>query len=189
MVWCGGLNQVVTGMQAVLLIWTDGHWKVPIGLRRWRTGDPSKISFALELIQTAAQAGLTPTHVVFGSWYAAAVLLNRLDDLIWRSVAQLKSHRTVDGHSIRHRWSHRFGHTDGHLRHVPHLVRVIKDGRRFWVTNELRLTPAQIKQHYQVRQSKKPFVCANRNWIGELPGRQGPGPDRSSAHGIGGSVV
>jgi len=151
-VWCGRWSRVIKGMQVVLLIWTDGHWKIPLGVRLWRQGGPSKITLALELIEAAAQANVTPTHVLFDSWYAAAGLLNRLDELGWRYVAQLKSNRKVDGQPIRHRWAHRFGHTDGHLTRVHHWVRVIKDGRRFWVTNDLTLTPAQIKHHYRRRQ-------------------------------------
>jgi hypothetical protein len=35
---------------------------------------------------------------------------------------------------------------------VPEEVRVIKDGKRYWVTNDLELKPAQIKRQYRVRQ-------------------------------------
>jgi|GEM_PF-4414708 len=37
--WCGRLSGVLLGMQVVLLIWTEGKWKAPIGGR----GGPSKI--------------------------------------------------------------------------------------------------------------------------------------------------
>ncbi len=151
-VWCGRVGQVIKGMPVVLLIWTDGHWKIPIGMRRWQKGGPSNIMLARELIEAASPAGLTPTHVLFDRWYAAAVRLNRLDELSWHDVAQLKSNRKLNGQPIRHRWRHRFGHTEGHLTRVPHGVRVVKHGRRFWVTHDRTLTPAQINHLYRVRQ-------------------------------------
>ena len=35
---------------------------------------------------------------------------------------------------------------------MNHEVKVIKDGRRYWATNNLDLTRAQIKSHYRMRQ-------------------------------------
>src|ERR1700752_1101446 len=50
LVWCGAVNKVLLGMQVVLLIWTDGKWKVPIGLRLWQKGGASKVELAKELL-------------------------------------------------------------------------------------------------------------------------------------------
>jgi hypothetical protein len=35
---------------------------------------------------------------------------------------------------------------------VDHTVLVIKDGRRYWGTNDLTLTPCWVKAHYSHRQ-------------------------------------
>jgi transposase len=35
---------------------------------------------------------------------------------------------------------------------VDQEVKVIKDGKRYWVTNDLELSPAQIKRQYRNRQ-------------------------------------
>jgi hypothetical protein len=50
-------------MQVVLLIWTDGNWKVPIGIRLWRKGGLSKVELAKELLIEAATRGIKPNYV------------------------------------------------------------------------------------------------------------------------------
>jgi len=43
-VWSSSVGKPVWGMQVVLLVWTDGKWKVPLGIRLWRKGGPSKVA-------------------------------------------------------------------------------------------------------------------------------------------------
>jgi hypothetical protein len=151
-VWSSSAGHITQGMQVVLLIWTDGYWKVPVGIRLWRKGGQSKVELALELLSEAAQRGLQPEYVLFDSWYASQRILNRLADLTWRYVARIKSNRLLDGESIGRKWKHRFGQATGQLKRVDQRVRIIKDGRRFFVTNDLESKPVQVKQHYRLRQ-------------------------------------
>jgi hypothetical protein len=62
-IWCGSVSKVLLGMQVVLLIWTDGNWKVPIGIRLWRKGGLSKVELAKELLIEAATRGIKPNYV------------------------------------------------------------------------------------------------------------------------------
>jgi len=152
LVWCGSVNKVLPGMQVVLLIWTDGKWKVPLGMRLWHKGGSSKVELAKELLIEAASRGIEPKYVVFDSWYAASAVLNLLSGLGWSYIAQIKSNRKLDGKSVRHLWPHRYGQGVGQFSRVHHKVRVIKDGRRYWASNNLDLTRTQIKKHYRIRQ-------------------------------------
>ena len=86
------------------------------------------------------------------SWYAAAQLLTLLDGWGWRYVRRLKSNRKFGEHSLRTTWPHRYGHARGELRGVAPRVLVVKDGRRYWGTNALTLTPRTVKAHYAHRQ-------------------------------------
>ena len=52
-VWSSSVGKPVWGMQVVLLLWTDGKWKVPLGIRLWRKGGPSKVELALGLLSQA----------------------------------------------------------------------------------------------------------------------------------------
>jgi DDE superfamily endonuclease len=43
----------VYGFSLVLLVWTNGVLRIPLGLRLWRKGGPSKYELALELLSYA----------------------------------------------------------------------------------------------------------------------------------------
>ena len=118
-------------MQVVLLLWTDGKWKVPLGIRIWRKGGPSKVALAIGLLSQARRRGLEPAYVLADSWYAAAEILNLLAGWEWRYVLRLKSNRKLDKQALRTTWPHRYGHGRGKLSSVEHSVLVVKDGRRY----------------------------------------------------------
>jgi putative transposase len=151
-VWSSSAGHITQGMQVVLLIWTDGSWKVPVGLRLWRKGEKSKVGLALEMLREAGNRGLQPNYLLFDSWYASRSILNLLEELKWEYVARIKSNRLLDGESIGKKWGQSYGQATGQLKRVDHPVRIVKDGRRFWVTNDLKIKPAEVKQHYRRRQ-------------------------------------
>jgi hypothetical protein len=151
-VWSSTHGRTVKGMQVVLLIWTDGRVKIPLGLRLWHKGGKSKVTLAAELLREAERRGMRPRYVLFDSWYAASSVLHQLDDLGWRYVARLKSNRLFEGQAVRERWHHRFGRAVGRLRKINHEVCVVKDGRRYFVTNDPQLSSGEVKTHYRVRQ-------------------------------------
>lgn len=151
-VWSSSVGKPVWGMQVVLLLWTDGRWKVPLGIRLWRKGGPSKVELAIGLLGQAQRLGLQPAYVLADSWYAAAQILNQLESWGWRYVMRLKSNRKLDRHALRTTWSHRYGQSRGKLSGVAHSVLVVKDGCRYWGTNALTLTSREVKAHYSHRQ-------------------------------------
>jgi len=150
--WSSSVGKPVWGMQVVLLLWTDGKWKVPMGIRIWRKGGPSKVELAIGLLRQARRRGLQPAYVLCDSWYAAAQILNLLNGWGGRYVMRLKSNRKFGAQSLRTTWPHRYGHAQGELRGVKHSVLVVKDGRRYWGTNDLTLTVREVKAHYSHRQ-------------------------------------
>jgi len=64
----------------------------------------------------------------------------------------LKSNRLFDGRAVRERWPHRFGRAVGRLRKIGHEVCVVKDGRRYFVTNDVAVDSAAVKAHDRQRQ-------------------------------------
>jgi hypothetical protein len=151
-VWSSSVGKPVWGMQVVLLLWTDSKWKVPVGIRIWRKGGPSKVELAVGLLRQARRRGLQPAYVLADSRYAAAQIFNLLEGWGWHYVMRLKSNRKFGEHSLRTTWPHRYGHARGDLRGVAHPVLVVKDGRRYWGTNDLLLTVREVKAHYSHRQ-------------------------------------
>ena len=151
-VWSSSVGKPVWGMQVVLLLWTNGKWKVPLGIRIWRKGGPSKVALAIGLLSQARRHGLQPAYVLCDSWYAAAEIMNLLDSWGWHYVMRLKSNRKFGEGALRTTWPHRYGHAQGELRGVAHPVLVVKDVRRYWGTNDLTLTVREVKAHYSHRQ-------------------------------------
>jgi hypothetical protein len=151
-VWSSTHGRVLRGHQVVLLIWTDGRVRVPLGIRLWKKGGYSKVELAAQLLREAERRGMRPEYVLFDSWYAAASLLHLLESLGWKYVARLKSNRYFEGVAVRERWPHRYGRAVGRLRKVNHEVCVVKDGRRYFVSNQTELSSTQLKRHYRFRQ-------------------------------------
>jgi len=59
-VWSSSAGKPGGGMQGVLLLWTHGKWKVPVGIRVWRKGGPAKVELAIGLLRQARRRGLQP---------------------------------------------------------------------------------------------------------------------------------
>ena len=61
------------GFNIVLLIWTNGKIRIPIGFRIFLGAkrQPSKIDLALEMLKEAKALGLQPSFVLFDAWYSA----------------------------------------------------------------------------------------------------------------------
>lgn len=151
-VWDSQIGKVVFGMNVVLVIWTNGKRKVPIGMRIWEKGKRSKIELACELFIQAWRDGVKPVYVLFDSWYSCNKLLNLLDSFGWHYIGRAKVNRVLEKVKIGKAFRHRFGRKVGSLRSVGHQNLVVKDGRRFWLSNDLTLTSGELKRHYRFRQ-------------------------------------
>ena len=110
-------------------------------------GRPVENGVSERVVEASAAPGLQPAYVLCDSWYAAAQILNLLEGWGWQYVMRLKSNRKFGEHSLRTTWPHRYGHARGELRGVDHPVLVVKDGRRYWGTNDLTLTVREVKAH------------------------------------------
>lgn len=151
-VWDSSLGKVVFGMSVVLLVWTDGKRKVPLGLRVWKKGGRSKVELAAELLRQAHARGLNPEFVLFDSWYSARTLLELIDGFGWRYIAATKRNRLFNEVKIAKCFRHRFGRAVGNLRKIKHQILLVKNGQRFLISNEISLTSRLVKSHYRFRQ-------------------------------------
>ncbi len=151
-VWDSTVGKVVFGMSVVLLIWTDGKRKVPLGIRVWRKGGKSKVELAAELLRQAHERELSPEIVLFDSWYSAAALLELIDGFGWHYIGATKRDRLFDGVKIDKVFHHRFGRAVGSLRKLRHQILLVKDGRKFLISNDVSLTSRAVKSHYRFRQ-------------------------------------
>ena len=92
----------VLGFSLVLLVWTNGIVRVPLGIRLWRKGGPSKYALALELLSYARnRLRCRPEYVLFDAWYPSKAVLKRIRDYGWDFVCRLKKTRRFDGQPLR----------------------------------------------------------------------------------------
>ena len=151
-VWDSSVGKVVFGMSVVLLVWTDGKRKVPLGIRVWQKGGKSKVVLAEELLRQAYLRSISCEFVMFDSWYAARSLLELIDGFGWRYIAATKRNRLFDGVKIGQVFRHRYGRRVGFLRKLTHQILLVKDGQKFLISNELSLTSRAVKRCYRFRQ-------------------------------------
>ena len=151
-IWDSTISKKVFGMNVVMLIWTDGKRRIPLGIRIWQKGGKSKLKLAEEMLREAHRRGLSPIYVLFDAWYAGESLLNLVHQFGWRYVTRVKQNRIFNGVRIDKTFRHYYGRKSGNLRKVNHEVLVVKDGKRYLMTNNLELTSAEVKRIYPIRQ-------------------------------------
>ncbi len=145
------LGKPVLGYVTVLLVWTDGNKKIPIGIRFWIPGEKTKIELALELLSYARNClKLKPKCVLFDSWYAAKPILKRLQNYGWCFVTRIKENRLFNGQPLnligwRNHWQG-IGVLHGGIK-----VHIIKNGDRFLATNRILLDRDAIVSFYSIR--------------------------------------
>jgi DDE superfamily endonuclease len=106
----------VYGFSLVLLVWTDGSLRVPLGVRLWHKGGPSKYALALAWLSHARHhVHCRPAYVLFDAWYPSKALLKRVRDYGWYFVCRLKKNRRFNGRAVRHYRRHPYWTASGRL--------------------------------------------------------------------------
>lgn len=157
-------QRVVRGLNLVVLIWTDGQRRIPVGIKLWRSGGPTKIVLAARLLRWAKRLGLQPDFVVMDSWYSPKRLLKQIRSYQWHFVTRLKKNRKFKEKKLRAHWPHRFGHAAGELAGGI-TVLVVKDGCRYLATSQTSLSVQQVKVLYAKRQQIEEFFKLMRGQL------------------------
>jgi putative transposase len=157
-VWSNKQQKVVFGVSVVLLVWTDGESRIPVGSRVWHTDGPSKVARALALLSHARnRLQCQPQFVLFDAWYPAKRLRKRLKDSGGYFVCQLKKHRPLDGVALyayhQHPSWHAVGVLSGGLK-----VLVVRHRRTYDVTHRLTLPAKEVRTLYRKRQEVEDVI-------------------------------
>jgi Transposase DDE domain len=141
----------VYGFSLVLLVWTDGRLRVPLGVRLWHKGGPSKYVLALELLSHARNhLHCRPAYVLFDAWYPSKALLKRIRDYGWYCVCRLKKNRRFNGQAVRHYRRHPYWMASGRLSGGLKVL-VVRYGAKYYATNRLTLSAAEVRRLYRIR--------------------------------------
>jgi putative transposase len=156
----------ICGLSLVLLIWTDGTLRVPLGLRLWHKGGPSKYELALELLSYARnRLRCRPAYVLFDAWYPSKPLLKRIRDYGWYFVCRLKKNRRFNGRAVRAYRRHPYwadiGWLTGGLK-----VLVVRYGAKYYATNRLTLPAAEVRRLYGIRAQIEEVIRVCKDQLG-----------------------
>jgi putative transposase len=144
-------RRAVYGLSLVLLIWTEGRSRMPLGLKLWRQGGPSKYALALELLSYARnRLHCRPEYVLFDAWYPSKALLKRIRDYGWYFVCRLKKNRRFNGQPLRAYRRHPYWTESGWLGGGLKVL-VVRYGAKYFATNRLTLPAAEVRRLYRVR--------------------------------------
>ncbi len=156
----------VLGFSLVLLVWTNGVLRIPLGIRLWHKGGPSKYELAVDLLSYARnRLRCRPEYVVFDAWYPSKTLLKRIRDYGWYFVCRLKKNRRFNGHPLRAYRRHPYwverGWLTGELR-----VLVVRYGAKYYATNRLTLPADEVRRVYHVRAQIEEVIRVCKDQLG-----------------------
>jgi putative transposase len=156
----------VYGLSLVMLVWTNGTLRIPLGMRLWRKSGPSKYELALELLSYARnRLRCHPEYVLFDAWYPSRALLKRIRDYGWYFVCRLKKNRRFNGQAVRHHRRHPYwaecGWLCGGLK-----VLVVRHGKKYYATNRLTLTAVEVRRLYGFRSQIEEVIRVCKDQLG-----------------------
>jgi putative transposase len=156
----------VYGLSLVLLVWTDGTLRVPLGVRLWRKGGASKYALALELLSHARNhLRCRPEYVLFDAWYPSKALLKRIRDYGWYFVCRLKKNRRFNGQPLRAYRRHPYWAQTGWLTGGLKVL-VVRYGAKYFATNRLTLPAVEVRRLYGIRAQIEEVIRVCKNELG-----------------------
>lgn len=96
--WSGKHHAVVSGINLITLLWTDGDRHVPIDYRIFdkKQDALTKNDHFQAMLREAHQRGFAPSCVAFDSWYSGLENLKLIRSFGWIWLTRLKSNRKVN---------------------------------------------------------------------------------------------
>ena len=148
--WSGKHHRVVSGINLLTLLWSDGTDAIPCDYRLYDAPHDglTKNDHFQAMLTVAKARGFHPRYVVFDSWYSSLPNLKAIRDHGWLFVTQLKSNRQVnpDGSGNRAIEDCKIanGGTRVHLKGFGFILLFRLDtpdgDTQYWATNDLFVT-------------------------------------------------
>jgi hypothetical protein len=156
----------IYGFSLVLLVWTNGTLRIPLGVRLWRKGGPSKYQLGLELLSYARnRLRCRPEYVLFDAWYPSKALLKRLHDYGWYFICRLKKNRRFNGQALRTYRRHPYWAATGRLTGGLKVL-VVRYGAKYFATNRLTLPAVEVRRLYRVRAQIEEVIRVCKDQLG-----------------------
>lgn len=191
--WSGKHHRVVSGINLVTLLWSDGTDAIPCDYRLYDkpVDGVTKNEHFRAMLQSAKERGFRPRLVAFDSWYSSLENLKTVRSFEWHWLTRLKSNRQVDLDRSGNRAPSECDlSADGSVVHLKGygmicVFRIVTpDGdTEYWATDVVGMTPVErervadkvwrievyhrgLKQFCGVERCQAPSGRAQRNHIG-----------------------
>jgi hypothetical protein len=149
--YSGKYKARIQGLSIVMVIWTDGYWRIPLGLKIWEKGGKTKPELALELLsEIRNKMKLKPEFVLFDSAYAKGNLLKRLGDYGWYFVCGAANNRYFKGDALKKYRNKTNWYSKGLLWNNQKVLAIRSKGK-FFISNRLSLKPKELLEVYSYR--------------------------------------
>lgn len=154
--WSGKHRSVVSGINLLTLLWSDGQHAIPCDYRIFNKPQDklTKNDHFLALLKTAKERHFRPRYVAFDSWYSSLANLKTIRSYGWHWFTQLKSNRHVnpDGSGNRQLKEcaiESFG-TQVHLKGYGFIlvfrIDTANGDTEYWATSDLSMTDGGRKR-------------------------------------------
>jgi hypothetical protein len=159
-------RRLVYGVSLVLPVWTDGPLRIPLGLRLWHRGGPSKSMLAWEPLSYARHhLRWRPEYVLFAAWYPSKALLKRIRDYGWYVVCRLTKNRRFNGQPLRTFRRHPYWAERGWLTGGVRVL-AVRYGAKYFATTRLTLPATEVRRLYRLRAPGEEVIRACKDHLG-----------------------
>ncbi len=148
--WSGKHKRVVSGINLVTLLWSDGERYIPVDFRIYNKAKDglTKHDHFRAMLQTAKERGFQPDYILFDSWYASLENLKKIRSLQWQWLTRLEHNRAVNPDKTYNRPLNQVDITPtGTIVHLKGygLIKVFKiastdNDIEYWATNNQEMT-------------------------------------------------
>ena len=148
--WSGKHKQVVSGINLITLLWTDGERYIPVDYRIYNKKQDglSKNDHFQQMLQIAYERGFRPECVCFDNWYASLKNLKLVRHLFGRFLTRLEADRQVNPDNTFNRALATVELTETgtvvHLKGFGFIkvfkIVVTETHIEYWATNDLQMT-------------------------------------------------
>ena len=158
--WSGKHKRVVSGINLVTLLWTDGERYIPVDYRLYNKSQDglTKNDHFRDMLRIAKKRGFSPECVLFDSWYASLANLKLIRSLDWRWLTRLEANRLVNPDRTANRPLNQVDLAEaGTVVHLQGygLIKVFKivrtdDDIEYWATNDLQMNDLQRLKYAEI---------------------------------------
>lgn len=139
------------GITVVMLIWSDGVYRIPLAVKIWVKGKKTKPEIAKDMLsQIRNKMKYRPEYVTFDSHYATKDILKLLDGYGWVYVTNIPRNRTISGVQVYSLLRGGYAKSSGKAWYGG-FVQVFRNKDRFYICNRLTYTRSKVMDMWKSR--------------------------------------